>query len=194
LREAVKPMFISSNKQFYQQIAIKVRTYNLAALQSNVEKLWNQHFPQYAYSAQFLDASIAEFYKQDEQLSLLYKIFAGLAIFISCLGLYGLVSFMALQRTKEMGIRKVLGASIGHIVYLFSKEFTVLILLSFVIAVPVAYVMMNTWLQNFVYRVNMAIWMFAVAIVISIVIAWVTVGYKAIRAALANPVESLRAE
>jgi len=141
-----------------------------------------------------MDEGIANFYKQDDQLSLLYKIFAGLAIFISCLGLYGLVSFMAVQRTKEMGIRKVLGASIGHIVYLFSKEFTLLILLSFVIAVPVAYFMMNSWLENFAYRITMGVWIFAVAIVVSIVIAWVTVGYKAVRTAMANPVKSLRTE
>jgi len=98
------------------------------------------------------------------------------------------------QRTKEMGIRKVLGASISHIIYLFSKEFTLLILLSFVIAVPVAYFIMNSWLQNFVYRVSMGAWVFASAIAISIVIAWITVGYKAVKAALANPVKSLRSE
>jgi ABC-type antimicrobial peptide transport system permease subunit len=125
---------------------------------------------------------------------LLYKIFAGIAIFISCLGLYGLVSFMAAQRTKEVGVRKVLGASVMHIVYLFSKEFTILVLIAFAIAVPVAYYMMSNWLDNFAFRINISIWFFLLAITLSVLIAWMTVGYKSLRAALANPVKSLRSE
>ena len=123
-----------------------------------------------------MDESIAKFYKQENQLSSLYKIFAGLAIFISCMGLYGLVSFMAVQKTKEVGIRKVLGASAANIVYLFSKEFTILITVAFLVAAPVAYFMMNNWLNNFVYRIPIGVSVFALAVVISIVIAWVTVG------------------
>jgi ABC-type antimicrobial peptide transport system permease subunit len=141
-----------------------------------------------------MDDRINEFYKEENQLSLLYKIFAAIAIFISCLGLYGLVSFMAAQRTKEIGIRKVLGASVANIIYLFSKEFTVLILIAFAIAVPVAYYMMRGWLNNFAFRINMNIWVFILAIVCSVVIAWITVGYKSIRAAMSNPVKSLRTE
>ena len=102
----------------------------------------------------YMDENIADFYKQEEQLSLLYKIFAGIAIFISCLGLYGLVSFMAVQRTKEIGIRKVLGASVQNIIYLFSKEFTILIFVASLVAIPVACFMMNNWLQNFVFRIK----------------------------------------
>lgn len=127
-------------------------------------------------------------------MALVYKIFAGIAIFISCLGLYGLVSFMAVQRTKEVGIRKVLGASVSSIVYLFSKEFIVLIVISFVIAMPVAWYVMTGWLQNFAYRISLSAWVFLLAIATSVVIAWVTVGYKAVRAALVNPVRSLRSE
>jgi ABC-type antimicrobial peptide transport system permease subunit len=141
-----------------------------------------------------MDENIAKFYQQEDQLSLLYKIFAGIAIFISCLGLYGLVSFMAVQRTKEIGVRKVLGASISNIIYLFSKEFTLLILTGFVLAVPVAYYMMNSWLENFVFRINISVKVFAIAILVSIMIAWITVGYKSVKAALANPVKSLRTE
>ena len=124
----------------------------------------------------------------------LYKIFAGIAIFISCLGLYGLVSFMAVQRTKEVGIRKVLGASVKNIVYLFSKEFTILIGVAFLVAAPLAWYMMNNWLSNFVYRVNINAGVFVLAVLISVIIAWITVGYKSIRAAMANPVKSLRTE
>ncbi len=110
------------------------------------------------------------------------------------LGLYGLVSFMAAQSTKEVGIRKVLGASVAHIVYLFSKEFTVLIIIAFIVAVPVAYYMMSNWLDNFVYRISIGVWTFLLAILASIIIAWITVGYKSIKAALSNPVKSLRTE
>ncbi len=117
-----------------------------------------------------------------------------IAIFISCLGLYGLVSFMAVQRTKEVGVRKVLGASISSIVFLFSKEFMILIVISFLIAMPSAYFIMNGWLQNFAYRVSLNVWVFVLAIAVSVVIAWATVSYKAVKAALVNPVRSLRSE
>ncbi len=101
---------------------------------------------------------------------------------------------MAAQRTKEIGVRKVLGASVRNIIYLFSKEFTILILIGFAIAVPVAWYMMNSWLTNFVYRIDINLKVFAIAILLSIIIAWITVGYKSLKAALANPVKSLRSE
>ncbi|MGH2565100.1 MAG: ABC transporter permease, partial [Ginsengibacter sp.] len=150
--------------------------------------------PEYANTSSFMDENINNFYKQENQLSLLYKIFAGIAIFISCLGLYGLVSFMAVQRTKEVGIRKVLGASVANIMYLFSKEFTSLIVVAFIIAAPLAWYMMNNWLQNFHYRIQIGIGVFALAVLISVMIALITVGYKSIKAAIANPVKSLRTE
>jgi ABC-type antimicrobial peptide transport system permease subunit len=141
-----------------------------------------------------LDDKIANFYKKESQLSHLYKIFAGIAIFISCLGLYGMVSFMAVQRTKEVGIRKTLGASVANIVYLFSKEFTLLIVIAFVIAAPVAWYFINQWLQAYTYRIKPGAGVFILTISISIIIAWLTVGYKAIKAALVNPVKSLKSE
>ena len=101
----------------------------------------------------FLDENIAKFYKQENQMALVYKLFASIAIFISCLGLYGLVSFMVVQRTKEVGVRKVLGASVGNIVFLLSKEFLLLITISFVIAMPVGWYVMSGWLQNFAYKI-----------------------------------------
>ena len=127
-------------------------------------------------------------------MSQLYKIFAGIAIFISCLGLYGLVSFMAVRRTKEVGIRKVLGATAANIVFLLSREFTLLILIAFLIAGPIAYLVMHKWLQNYSYRIELGVSLFLVAIIGSVLIAWITVGYRAIRAAKANPVNSLRTE
>jgi len=194
LREEIKPLLVTTVKNYYSLTAIKLRTHQLAQTREAIQKTWDSFYPEYAYIPTFFDESIAKFYEQEEQLSLLYKIFAGLAIFISCLGLYGLVSFMAVQKTKEVGIRKVLGASITSLLQLFSKEFTILIIISFFIAVPVAWYMMHAWLNNFVFRVPLSIEFFAVAIVCSILIAWITVGYKAIRAALANPVKALRSE
>jgi predicted permease len=194
LRETVKPIVISPAKKFEGNVAIKIQTKNLSKTVAELQKMWENNYPEYAYNGYFLDDNIAKFYQAENQMAMVYKIFAGIAIFISCLGLYGLVSFMAVQRTKEVGIRKVLGASVSSIVYLFSKEFIVLIIISFVIAMPLAWYIMTGWLQNFAYRISMSAWVFLLAIATSVFIAWVTVGYKAVRAALANPVKSLRSE
>lgn len=194
LREGIKPTVIVERNIRYYYTGIKLNTNNLRRTTSEIEKAWNEFFPEFVYKPAYLDDTIKDFYKEENQLSHLYKIFAGIAIFISCLGLYGLVSFMAVQRTKEVGIRKVLGASIGNIIYLFSKEFTILIAIAFALAVPVAYYMMNSWLQNFAFRIKIGTWIFLLAILVSVLIAWITVGYKSIRAALANPVESLRTD
>jgi ABC-type antimicrobial peptide transport system permease subunit len=171
-----------------------MKTANTSVLQADLLKVWDKYNPEYASRYAFLDESIANFYSQENQMALIYKIFAGIAIFISCLGLYGLISFMAVQRTKEVGIRKVLGASAGNIVYLFSKEFTVLIVVAFLVAAPVAWFVMKDWLSNFAYQIKPGVGIFLLAIVTSIIVAWLTVGYKAVKAALANPVKSLRTE
>ena len=194
LREAVKPTVLVQRNKRYYYTGIRVTTNNLSRTTAAIEKTWNEFFPEFVYKPAYLDDTIKEFYKEENQLSLLYKIFAGIAILISCLGLYGLVSYMAVQRTKEVGIRKVLGASVSNIIYLFSKEFTILIVIAFAVAVPVAYYMMNNWLQNFAFRIKIGTWIFLLAILASVLIAWVTVGYKSIKAALANPVKSLRTE
>ncbi|GAC1309944.1 MAG: hypothetical protein NVSMB24_26300 [Mucilaginibacter sp.] len=137
---------------------------------------------------------IAAYYRQETQLSRLYKLFAAVAIFISCLGLYGLVTFMAVQRKKEIGVRKVLGAPVSAILILLSREFTLLISIAFLIASPVAWYFMHNWLKQFAYRINLGPGFFVITIIGSILIAWATVGYTAIKAALANPARSLRNE
>ncbi|HKZ64862.1 MAG TPA: ABC transporter permease [Chitinophagaceae bacterium] len=194
LREEVKPLTIAARQDFYMTMAVKLRTASLSHTTARIKQLWEKTYPEYAYTSHFVDETIERFYRQETQLSLLYKIFAGIAIFISCLGLYGLVSFMAAQKTKEVGIRKVLGANVGNIVVMFSKEFTLLISIAFIIAVPVAWYFMNEWLQNFVYRIHIGVSVFVLAIIASLAIAWITVGYRALKAALANPVQSLRTE
>jgi putative ABC transport system permease protein len=194
LREDIKPMMIAGNKSRYSTIALKLKTKNLGQVKDEVQKIWDKFYPEYANQTYFMDERIEEYYLQEHQIALLYKIFAGIAVFISCLGLYGLVSFMAVQRKKEVGIRKVLGASIGQIIYLFSKEFTILVLIAFAIAAPVAWYMMNSWLGHFVYRIPLSPFIFILAVAISVAIAWLTVGYKSFRAALINPAKSLKSE
>jgi ABC-type antimicrobial peptide transport system permease subunit len=194
LREPIAPVVLSTWKDVYQTINIKIKPGTQKEVLPFIQKLWTSTYPDYVYDYKFLDKTIENFYKQEDQLSQLYKIFAGIAIFISCLGLYGLVSFMAAQRTKEVGIRKVLGASAKSIIYLLSKELTVLIIIAFVISAPIAWYIMHKWLQNYTYRIPLGASIFILAIISSIVIAWITVAHRAIKAALANPVKSLRSE
>ena len=194
LRDPISPVVLSTWKEVYRTINIKIKAGSEKAVLPYIKKLWTSTYPDNVYDYKFLDQKIVNFYKQEDQLSQLYKIFAGIAIFISCLGLYGLVSFMAVQRTKEMGIRKVLGASARNIVYLLSKEITMLIIIAFAIAAPVAYFIMNKWLENYTYRIPLGASVFILAIISSIIIAWITVAYRAIKTARANPVRSLRAE
>ena len=194
LKSVIPPILMAPWKQFYAKFNIKIQPRNVHQTLAGVESLWNKTYPEGVYEYQFLDKTIAGFYKSEDELSSLYKIFAGIAIFISCLGLYGLVSFMAVQRIKEVGIRKTLGASVGHIVYLFSREFTLLIVIAFAISAPVGYYFMHEWLQDFTYRIVIGPGIFGLAIMLSVVIAWLTVGYKAVKAALTNPVQSLRSE
>ncbi|QEC75972.1 ABC transporter permease [Mucilaginibacter ginsenosidivorax] len=194
MREEVKPLLMYPFKQLEQEIAIKIEGKNLRKTVALVQSTWEKKYPEYAYTGFFVDDSIAKFYEQENQLELIYKVFAVIAIFISCLGLYGLVSFMAIQRTREVGIRKVLGASISSILYLFSKEFLALIMVAFVIGAPAAWYLMNGWLQTFAYRISPGVLVFIGAVGISLLIGWLTIGYKALKAALANPVKSLRSE
>ncbi|MCQ6961396.1 ABC transporter permease [Mucilaginibacter aquariorum] len=194
LRNNLAPLLIATNSTMYRQASIKLATTNIASTMQFVKKIWEQTFPDYVYEYRFLDDKIANFYKQENQLAALYKIFAAIAIFLSCLGLYGLASFMAVQRIKEVGIRKVLGATAGNIVYLFSKEFIILIAIAFAIATPIAWYYMHQWLQAYAYRINISWWLFAVGGIVAIIIALVTISFQAIKAAIANPVKSLRSE
>jgi len=194
LRQNLAPLLIATNATMYRQASIKLSTTNIASSMQSIKKIWEQTFPNRVYEYRFLDDKIASFYKQETQLSQLYKIFAAIAIFLSCLGLYGLASFMAVQRIKEVGIRKVLGATAGNIVYLFSKEFIILISIAFLIATPLAWYFMNKWLQDYAYRINISWWLFAAGGLAAIIIALVTISFQAIKAAIANPVKSLRTE
>ncbi|MGO4294283.1 ABC transporter permease [Chitinophaga sp. RAB17] len=192
LHSQLYPVILGTWKQTYQTVNIKVDPSKLSNVLPKIERTWKETYPDYVYEYRFLDESIASYYKQEQQLSTLYKIFACVAIFISCLGLYSLVSFVVVQRAKEVGIRKALGASASHIVFLFSKEFTILIVVAFFISVPIAWYFMHRWLENYAFHITPGVGLFVLAIVISMFIAWASVGYKAVKAALVNPLKNLK--
>jgi ABC-type antimicrobial peptide transport system permease subunit len=193
-RHGLAPLIITTNVTMYNQAGIKLATTNIASTLASVKQIWEQTFPDFVFQYRFLDDKIESFYKQENQLAQLYKIFAAIAIFLSCLGLYGLASFMTVQRIKEVGIRKILGAGVANIVYLFSKEFVLLIAIAFAIATPIAWYFMHQWLQDYVYRIDIGWWVFAAGGIVAIVIALATVSFQAIKAALASPVKSLRSQ
>ena len=193
-RDSLAPLIITTSSVNYNEASIKLATKDVKPVMVSVAKLWNNTYPDFVFEYKFLDDKIAGFYKQENQLEYLYKIFAGIAIFLSCLGLYGLASFMAVQRIKEVGIRKVLGATASNIVYLFSKEFVFLIIIAFAIATPLAWYFMHKWLENFAYRIELSWGLFLIAGIGSIIIALISVSFQAIKAAIANPVKSLRTE
>jgi len=174
--------------------ALKVNLQDQEGTLAQVEQLYKEQFPESLFEYAYLDETIAAFYREEEKLSQLFMIFSGMAIAIGCLGVYGLISFMTVQKTKEVGVRKVLGASLGHIVFLFTKELLVLILFAFALAAPVAWYVMNGWLQGFEYRIALGADLFFVSVGATMLITLVTVGYRSISAALVNPVDSLRSE
>ena len=195
LKEAAEPLVISTlSSGGLASLAVRIDPSSMQATLAAMQKTFATVYPTYIYDLHFVDEEVNQFYTSEVLASQLFKIAALLAIFISCLGLYGLVSFMAAQKTKEVGIRKVLGASVQSIVYLFSKEFTLLIGVAFLIAAPVGYYLMHQWLQGFYNHIKISWLVFAAAMLFSLFIAWLTVGYRAIKAAIANPVKSLRTE
>ena len=194
LQQSLAPVVLGCWKDTYQLINIKLRPGPPAPTLAAIEHLWNETYPDYVYEYQFLDKKIDNFYREENRLSQMLKVFAGIAVLISCLGLYGLVSFMALHRTKEVGIRKVLGASVGNIILLLSREFTILVGIAFIVAAPIGYYVMNGWLEDFAFRIYRGVDLFLIAILSTAILAWLTVGYQAIKAASANPVEALRYE
>jgi ABC-type antimicrobial peptide transport system permease subunit len=167
---------------------------NLSESLSLIETSWKELNPEGIFNAAFLDDILARNYALEQFVFRGFTTFSVLTIVIGCLGLYGLLSYITIRKSKEVGIRKVLGATVTQIVGLFSREFIVLVMVAFLIAAPLAYYFMNQWLQDFVYHIELSWWMFILGALATIVIAIVTIGYQSIKSALANPVESLRTE
>jgi putative ABC transport system permease protein len=178
----------------FNPISIKVDASNVTATIAAVKTKYAQFFPGNLFDYYFLDEKFNTQYKDDQLFGKAFSIFAGFAVCIACLGLLGLSLFATTQRTKEIGVRKVLGASVSNIVMLLSKDFIMLVIIAFVIASPVAYFVMHYWLQDFAYRIHIEWWVFAIAGLLAVVIALATISFQAIKAAIANPVESLRTE
>ena len=168
---------------------------NVAGLTlGHVKRVWSKFSPEYPLEYSFLDDSFDQMYKAEDKLRSLLWIFTAIAIFVGCLGLFGLAAYAAQRRTKEIGIRKVLGASEGNIVVLLSRNFVKLVFIAILIASPIAWYFLNSWLQDFAYRINISWWIFAVAGLSAVAIALITVSFHAIKAALRNPVRNLRTE
>ncbi len=178
----------------YISVRIKPQSGNIRSVMDFIGKKWKAILPDTPFAPHFLDELIDGQYQQDEQMSTIFGYFTFIAIFLSCLGLFGLASFTAERRTKEIGIRKVLGATISHIVMILSKEFALCVVMANFIAWPVSYYVVNKYLQNFSYRIDITVWLFILAGIVSFIIALLTVGFKSLKTARANPVDSLRYE
>jgi len=201
LKVPIEPLILRLFKQswtresgYWGNVIVRTEKGKTKQAIASMEKLYKQYNPGFPFKYYFTDDEIAKNYKAEYTVSKLSKYFAFIAIFISCLGLFGLVTFTAEQKTKEIGIRKVLGASVTGIVRMLSKDFLKLVLIAAIIAFPVAWWAMHTWLANFAYRVDIGWWVFIVAGVAALLIALLTISFQSIKAAIANPVKSLRTE
>jgi putative ABC transport system permease protein len=194
LQKKIQPMAIilrPGQREFY---SVKLGKDNIRKTVVSIEKLWERYFPADPFNYTFLDDAFDKQYKSDELFGNIFSVFAILAILIACFGLSGLSAYNVLQRRKEIGIRKVMGASIRRLLVLLAKDFLKLVLIAFMVAIPLTWLIMNRWLQDFAYRINISWWVLAIAGVIAVVIAFATISLQAIKAAVANPVKSLRTE
>ena len=194
LQKTIAPMLMLLRPDSRGYYSVKISTDHVQQTVAGIEKSWNRYFPEDPFNYFFLDDSFNQQYKSDIRFGQVFGLFASLAILIACFGLLGLSAYNVLQRTKEIGIRKVLGASVQQLIFLLSKEFLYLVLISLLIAVPLTWWVMDNWLQDFAYRISIQWWVFAIAGMAAILIALLTVGYQALKAALTNPVKSLRSE
>jgi len=193
VQQAIEPLVLRLNR-WGGIVMIRTRPQQTEATIKALGKISADLNPSYPFAYNFLDQDLANLYKGEQQLGNLFNIFAALAIFISCMGLYGLSAFTTEQRTKEISVRKVLGASIFNIVYLLSTGITKLILIAIIIAVPLSWLAVNNWLRGFAYHIEVGWIIFVVVSLAALVIAWLTVSYESVKAAVTNPVKSLRAD
>jgi putative ABC transport system permease protein len=195
LHESVSPYGLHNwDNQGFGDLLLKVKEGNLSQQLLAYEEIFKRHFPNDLFEVKYPDLVQASAYEEDRQTGLVVMSFSILAILVACMGVFGLSAFMAEQRTKEIGIRKVLGASVGSIVRLFTDNYLRLLALSLIIALPIAWWIGGKYLENFAYRISLAWWIFAGAALIVIVLTLCTVGYQAIKAAMANPVKSIKSE
>lgn len=190
----INPIFIGANMNWYGEIAVKINTSDTKTALEQIGKEWSNTFSDYIFDYRFLDERIAEQYETEQRYLALSKVFSALAIFIGCLGLYGLILFFVGQRTKEIGIRKVLGSNVADILTLFSMDFLKLIIIAGLVATPITWYFMEEWLQGYAYRTEIHWWYFVLAILAIMGITMITISYQTLKVAIASPVKSLRTE
>jgi putative ABC transport system permease protein len=193
-QEIIPLLFAMSPIQYYNDFSVKVDGHNAASAIATLANAWHNYEPETPFDYTFLDEKFGQLYQSEQHQGSMFTIFSGIAIFIACLGLLGLSAFTITQRMKEIGVRKVLGASVPQIVKELSKDFVKLVVIAAVIAFPIAWYAMNQWLRDFASRINISWWVFVAAGVVALIIAFATISFQSIKAALANPVKSLRSE
>ena len=194
LYSGIEPTVIFSSQNRYKQLAIKLNNFDLDKTIAQIKKTWESVFPDDVFEYSFYDQELATFYEKEKLIQNLSISFALLSIFIACLGLFGLATFTVESRTKEIGIRKVLGASVANLTALLSKDFLKLVSIAVVVGSPMAYFLMEKWLQDFAFRIQISGWVFVFSAILLVLIALLTVSYQAIKAAVVNPMKSLRTE
>lgn len=194
LQKAINPVAFLYRPDSRGYYSIKMAGQNASATIAAIQQVWDEHFPNDPFNYFFLDEFFNKQYQADLQFGRVFTLFSIVAILVACLGLMGLASYQIVQRTKEIGIRKVLGASVTGITGLLAKDFLKLVLVAFLLAVPIAWFLMDRWLEDFAYRISVQVWMFILAGLVAIAIAFLTVSFQSVRAALSNPVKSLRSE
>lgn len=194
VHEKITPLLIWIQPYFYSSIIVKIKSDNLQSTIDFLKNIWDKYVPAQPFTFNFLDEAFDRNYRAEQKMSSIFKYFTFLAIFISCLGLFGLIAFVAEKRKKEIGIRKAIGAPVSNIVYLITREFLFLVVFANVIAWPVVYYFMKNWLSNFAYHTRISLWLFIFSGIAALLVAIITVSYKSVKAARANPVDSLRYE
>jgi putative ABC transport system permease protein len=194
LQKAIQPLVLIPNRRERSNYSIKVQAVSAGATVASIKAIWDRYFPGDPYNYFFLDEFFNRQYAENQRFGEVFGLFALFAIVIACFGLLGLSAYNVLQRTKEIGIRKVLGASVSSLLYLLSRDFLVLVGVAFVVAVPLTWVVMDSWLQSFAYRIGISWWVFGLAGLMAVLVAFVTVGGQAMKAAMENPVKALRSE
>ena len=194
LHQTIQPLTLPFEAYASRYLSLKIKSENIPQTISDIEKIWNRLAPHRPFMYSFLDDNFNRQYQRDFIFRKLFTTFSCLAILIACLGLLGLATYTAERRTKEIGIRKVLGADVQTIVLLLSNDFIKLVLISIIIATPVSWYAMNQWLSGFAYKMDIQVWMFVLAGVIALSIAVFTISYQSIKSAMVNPVNSLRSE
>ena len=194
LQKSIQPLALLSNRRSSGYFSVKIQGNAAAPIVKSVKKIWDKYFPIDPFEYFFLDEFFNRQYEENQRFGVVFALFAIFAIAIACFGLLGLSSYNVLQRTKEIGVRKVLGASVNSLIFTLSKDFLALVAISFIIATPITALVMRSWLEGFAYRIGLSWWIFGIAGMIAFFIALLTVGFQALKVAVANPINSLRSE